>query len=333
VTEISKAADSAAGLPVQSVTINQVVGYNMTVYRKAAGLTQEELGQRLGGWTKVAVSAAERSWDGKRIRKFDADEITQIAAVLGIPPVALFLPPENHGTAVRYVLDAPGSEDGKPADLLAYVVPTYQVDSSAMAAYRKRLIAVKANEYESLDNLETAERILKLLQETADQSINQTRSAADQTLGMARSEADEVLIKARRQAEQITGEARARAESLERDAQERHRKAMGSLVATREELERRVDDLRAFEREYRSRLTAFLESQLTVLRAGVVRDGPRFVIEKDSTGKYHFNLQAANGHVLAVSQQFKTKQAAVNEIAAFRTTSGEGIDIFDATSE
>jgi hypothetical protein len=82
-----------------------------------------------------------------------------------------------------------------------------------------------------------------------------------------------VLTKARRQAEQITGDARARAESLERDAQERHRQAMGSLVQSREELERRVDDLRAFEREYRSRLKAYLEGQLRDLEAGVTDSG------------------------------------------------------------
>jgi hypothetical protein len=48
---------------------------------------------------------------------------------------------------------------------------------------------------------------------------------------------------------------------------------MGSLVQTREELERRVDDLRAFEREYRSRLKAYLEGQLRDLEAGVTDSG------------------------------------------------------------
>jgi hypothetical protein len=48
---------------------------------------------------------------------------------------------------------------------------------------------------------------------------------------------------------------------------------MGSLVQTREELERRVDDLRAFEREYRSRLKAYLEGQLRDLEAGVTESG------------------------------------------------------------
>jgi DivIVA domain-containing protein len=123
------------------------------------------------------------------------------------------------------------------------------------------------------DNMDTAARVLSLAQQTADQAIADARREADETLGRARREADDVLTKARRQAEQITGDARARAESLERDAQERHRQAMGSLVTSREELERRVDDLRAFEREYRSRLKAYLEGQLRDLEAGVSDSG------------------------------------------------------------
>jgi DivIVA domain-containing protein len=123
------------------------------------------------------------------------------------------------------------------------------------------------------DNMDTAARVLALAQQTADQAIADARREADETLGRARREADEILTKARRQSEQITSDARARAESLERDAQERHRQAMGSLVQSREELERRVDDLRAFEREYRSRLKAYLEGQLRDLEAGATDSG------------------------------------------------------------
>jgi cell division septum initiation protein DivIVA len=123
------------------------------------------------------------------------------------------------------------------------------------------------------DNMDLAARVLSLAQQTADQAIEDARRAADETLGRARYEAGEVLTKARRQAMQITGDARARAESLERDAQERHRQAMGSLVQTREELERRVDDLRAFEREYRSRLKAYAEGQIRDMEVGVTDSG------------------------------------------------------------
>jgi DivIVA domain-containing protein len=123
------------------------------------------------------------------------------------------------------------------------------------------------------DNMDTAARVLALAQQTADQAIADARREADETLSRARREADDLLTKARRQSEQIMSDARARAESLERDAQERHRQAMGSLVQSREELERRVDDLRAFEREYRSRLKAYLEGQLRDLEAGAADSG------------------------------------------------------------
>jgi DivIVA domain-containing protein len=123
------------------------------------------------------------------------------------------------------------------------------------------------------DNMDTAARVLALAQQTADQAIADARREADETLGRARREAEEILGKARRQADQIVSDARSRAEGLDRDAQERHRQVMGSLVQQREELERKVDDLRAFEREYRSRLKVYLEGQLRDLEVGATEGG------------------------------------------------------------
>jgi DivIVA domain-containing protein len=119
-------------------------------------------------------------------------------------------------------------------------------------------------------NMDSVARVLGLAQQTADQAVADARREAGETLGRARREASDVLNNARHQAEQITNDARARSESLDRDAQERHRQALGSLLQQREDLERRVDDLRTFEREYRSRLTAYLEGQLRDLDAGIV---------------------------------------------------------------
>ncbi|GAA4189541.1 MULTISPECIES: DivIVA domain-containing protein [Microbispora] len=124
------------------------------------------------------------------------------------------------------------------------------------------------------DNMDTAARVLALAQQTADQAIADARREADETVTRARREADDILGKARRQAEQIIGDARARAETLERDAQERHRQAMGTLVQTRDEIERKVEDLRIIEREYRSRLKLFLEDQLSKLNVSAEGSGP-----------------------------------------------------------
>jgi DivIVA domain-containing protein len=146
------------------------------------------------------------------------------------------------------------------------------------------------------DNMDTAARVLALAQQTADQAIADARREADETLGRARREAEEILGKARRQADQIVSEARSRAEGLDRDAQERHRQVMGSLVQQREELERKVDDLRAFEREYRSRLKVYLEGQLRELEVGAT-EGGAFAGGSGGAqgGMQHADAQARNG--------------------------------------
>jgi hypothetical protein len=149
-----------------------------------------------------------------------------------------------------------------------------------MDAYRQRLIAARAGRQQPADSRppESLEHFLKLdfpeSLTTEDGKIRpeilrRVRGEASPLPGKARAETEEILAEARRHAEQITMEAAATAMALERDAQEQHRRAMGTLAQQVEELERRVDDLRAFEREYRARLQTWLESQVRELWEGV----------------------------------------------------------------
>ncbi|MDS1269390.1 DivIVA domain-containing protein [Lipingzhangella sp. LS1_29] len=141
--------------------------------------------------------------------------------------------------------------------------PQAQSDSALAAS-----MAMGAQQGGDGENTDTASRVLALAQQTADQAISDARREADETLGRARHEAEDILGKARRQAEQMVSEARAKAENLDRDAQERHRQVMGSLVQQRDELEHRVNGLKDFEREYRSRLKEYFERQLRELNEG-----------------------------------------------------------------
>lgn len=106
-------------------TVNQVVAWNIARWRKQAGLTQEELGRRLG-WSNASVSAAERSWDGKRVREFDADTLLALSSALGVPLIALLLPP-------------PGTDGPAMAELFARLLPETPDDSRVMEAYRAAL--------------------------------------------------------------------------------------------------------------------------------------------------------------------------------------------------
>jgi uncharacterized protein len=46
----------------------------------------------------------------------------------------------------------------------------------------------------------------------------------------------------------------------------------------------------------------------------------KFVLKKGSGGKYHFNLVAANGQVIATSETYERKQSALNGIESVKTT-------------
>ena len=126
------------GIPDEPVTADQVVAGNIRHWRKAAGLTQEELGQRLG-WSAANVSAAERSADGgKDRRRFDAQTLAELSLALGVPLAALFLPPPDEGERVAYRLAA-GGRTWSMNDLMQFVVmPDPAWDSPVLEAYRDR---------------------------------------------------------------------------------------------------------------------------------------------------------------------------------------------------
>ncbi len=97
--------------------------------------------------------------------------------------------------------------------------------------------------------------------------------AASALLAMAERTASEHTAAAKAKADAVVAAAQAHAATLEREAREKHSTTMSSLDQQRAALERRVEDLRGYEREYRTRLKAYLESQLREL--GSVGDAPR----------------------------------------------------------
>jgi transcriptional regulator with XRE-family HTH domain len=83
----------------QTLSTNQLVAYNMTRIRKALGLSQEQAADHLERymgvrWSKAVYSAAERSYSGKRVRQFSADDLTALSLAFGVPVVYFFLPPK-----------------------------------------------------------------------------------------------------------------------------------------------------------------------------------------------------------------------------------------------
>jgi cell division septum initiation protein DivIVA len=106
----------------------------------------------------------------------------------------------------------------------------------------------------------------------ADKVLTDARAASEQVARDshartedARRSADKIVAEARAQAEQIVAEARANSEHLNHQARQRYDDVVGSLGTKREALQNQIEALEHFDREYRSRLTAFMQNQLRAL--------------------------------------------------------------------
>jgi DivIVA domain-containing protein len=86
-------------------------------------------------------------------------------------------------------------------------------------------------------------------------------------LAMAQKLHDEYVTAGLEQRDKIIAEAQGEANTLVNDAQEKSRKTLGALEQQKAVLERKLEQLRGFERDYRSRLKAYIEGQLRDLEA------------------------------------------------------------------
>jgi uncharacterized protein YegP (UPF0339 family) len=58
----------------------------------------------------------------------------------------------------------------------------------------------------------------------------------------------------------------------------------------------------------------------------------KFVLKKGASGKYHFNLVASNGQVIATSETYERKQSALHGIESVKENA-PGAEIDDQTEE
>jgi DivIVA domain-containing protein len=123
-----------------------------------------------------------------------------------------------------------------------------------------------------------AVQMLALAQQTADQHLAQSKAEAERLLTEAQRNHEDTITAAQEQARQQVGEAEDRARKLDeestarahrtvQDAEQRAATITAQFEQRKAALERRVEELRTFEREYRTRLKSYLESQLRDLDA------------------------------------------------------------------
>ena len=98
-------------------------------------------------------------------------------------------------------------------------------------------------------------------------AVTPASESAAGLLAMAQQMHDKHVADGEQQRDKIIADAQIEASSLVNDAQEKSRKILGALEQQRSVLERKVEQLRGFERDYRSRLKAYIEGQLRDLDA------------------------------------------------------------------
>jgi DivIVA domain-containing protein len=128
-----------------------------------------------------------------------------------------------------------------------------------------------------------ASRLLQLAQETADRLTGEAKAEAERVTGEANATAEKTVTEAKSQAEAMLSDATARAEATERDsrtkadnldreAKSRYDETLGKLDNERVGLEKKIDDLRGYEKEYRGRLKSWIGEQLAQLDDGGSRE-------------------------------------------------------------
>lgn len=113
---------------------------------------------------------------------------------------------------------------------------------------------------------EMAERLTAEAKTEADKMLADARNKSEQLLSEARTKSDGLVNDARARAETMLNDARTRVETLERQSRDKAAALVSDAERKQSALEKKIDELRTFEREYRTRLKSYLESQLRDLK-------------------------------------------------------------------
>ena len=212
-------------------------------------------------------------------RGYDEDEVDAFLDLVE-DELARLIEENNELTSRPAAYDAGETPAAAPAPVsVVKETPTDATPALAAASITTPVSSAESHSH--------AARLLGLAQETADRLTTEAAAEAESTLSAARAESerllseasveserlrteaktfsDELVNEAHTNAESAESEAKANAASLQAEAQRTLAETMGSLGTQRTELEKKIDDLRVYEREYRSRLRSWITEHLQQL--------------------------------------------------------------------
>ena len=128
-----------------------------------------------------------------------------------------------------------------------------------------------------------AARLLEIAGRNADEVVAEAKEQADTILAEARTKSERLEADSRSKADRVEADARARAEKLDAETTAKRTQLFGDLERDRDALARELEHLRAFEREYRSRLRNYFTAQLAQLEGDEAAAAPLPGTDSDST--------------------------------------------------
>ena len=107
---------------------------------------------------------------------------------------------------------------------------------------------------------------------SAGESGAQGPAAASGMLELAQRLHDEHVANGKAEGERIVTEARSTGEQIVREAEDQRNRTLAQLEKERANLEHKIDELRRFESDYRTRLKSYLQGLLTNVEDGEESD-------------------------------------------------------------
>jgi len=122
-----------------------------------------------------------------------------------------------------------------------------------------------------------AARLLEIATRNADELVDEAKNEADKIVGEARTKAERLESEAKSKSDKLEADARTRSQMLDSETSERRKQMFGALEVEQEKLNGEVENLRSFEREYRSRLKSYFSQQLESLESAHETPSPEGV--------------------------------------------------------
>ena len=123
-------------------------------------------------------------------------------------------------------------------------------------------LAQKLHEEYVTEGQKTRERLIGEGQLRHDQVIGEATAKQEELRYTAQAKHDALIAEASVRHEQMITEARERATGMVAEAQQKRAEVLQTLGHERSLLQKKIDELRTFERDYRARLKSHLEGQL-----------------------------------------------------------------------